>query len=170
MDARIFQPRSGFVQHGAQEGRRKSAAPLNFTLGVIRNECEPRSRVAGDCQQFSCTGALRGHLSEAGRGADCRARGIDGRWTTITTSARITEDVLHAVFHALHQQRVVLEYMILKPNMVVSVRVCAEQATPQQVAQATLTCLRSAMPAAVPGIVFLSGGRTRQPPPLTCMP
>jgi fructose-bisphosphate aldolase class I len=77
---------------------------------------------------------------------------------TLATSARVTEDVLHAVFHALHLQRVALEYMILKPNMVEPGRTCPERATPQQVAQATLICLRS--PAAVPGINFLSGGQS----------
>lgn len=79
---------------------------------------------------------------------------------TLATSARVTEDVLHAVFHALHQQRVALEYMILKPNMVEPGHTCPEPATPQQVAQATLICLRRTVPAAVPGINFLSGGQS----------
>lgn len=79
---------------------------------------------------------------------------------TLAISARVTEEVLHAVFHALHHQRVVLEYMILKPNMVEPGRACPEPATPQQVAQATLICLRRTVPAAVPGIAFLSGGQS----------
>ncbi len=79
---------------------------------------------------------------------------------TLATSARVTEEVLHAVFHALHLQRVALEYMILKPNMVEPGRACPEPATPQQVAQATLICLRRTVPAAVPGIAFLSGGQS----------
>ena len=79
---------------------------------------------------------------------------------TLATSARVTEEVLHAVFHALHLQRVALEYMILKPNMVEPGRACPEPATPQQVAQATLVCLRRTVPAAVPGITFLSGGQS----------
>ena len=78
---------------------------------------------------------------------------------TLATSARVTEEVLHAVFHALHRQRVALEYMLLKPNMVEPGRACPEPATPQQVAQATLVCLRRTVPAAVPGINFLSGGQ-----------
>lgn len=84
---------------------------------------------------------------------------MDGEHT-LATSARVTEEVLHAVFHALHRQRVALEYMILKPNMVLPGSACAEHVTPQQVAQATLTCLRRAVPAAVPGINFLSGGQS----------
>lgn len=79
---------------------------------------------------------------------------------TLATCARVTEEVLHAVFHALHQQRVALECMLLKPNMVVPGSACPEQVTPQQVAQATLTCLRRTVPAAMPGINFLSGGQS----------
>lgn len=78
----------------------------------------------------------------------------------LATSARVTEEVLHAVFHALHLQRVALECMLLKPNMVLPGRACPEFATPQQVAQATLVCLRRTVPAAVPGINFLSGGQS----------
>ncbi len=78
---------------------------------------------------------------------------------TLATCARITEEVLHAVFHALHRQRVALECMLLKPNMVVPGAACSEQAAPEQVAQATLACLRRTVPAAVPGIYFLSGGQ-----------
>jgi fructose-bisphosphate aldolase class I len=79
---------------------------------------------------------------------------------TLAMSARVTEEVLHAVFHALHLQRVSLEYMILKPNMVESGRECPAPASPQEVAQATLICLRRTVPAAVPGINFLSGGQS----------
>ena len=50
--------------------------------------------------------------------------------------------------------------MILKPNMVEPGRACPEAATPQQVAEATLICLRRTVPAAVPGIAFLSGGQS----------
>jgi fructose-bisphosphate aldolase class I len=78
---------------------------------------------------------------------------------TLATSARVTEEVLHAVFHALHRQRVALDCMLLKPNMVMPGAACLEQATPEQVAQATLACLRRTVPAAVPGIYFLSGGQ-----------
>ncbi len=77
---------------------------------------------------------------------------------TLTTAANITDEVLHIVFDALHRQRVVLECIILKPNMVVPGLKCPEQATPEQVARATVACLRRNVPAAVPGIFFLSGG------------
>jgi fructose-bisphosphate aldolase class I len=78
---------------------------------------------------------------------------------SLATCARVTEQVLHAVFHALHRQRVVLERMLLKPNMVVPGDACPEPAAPEQVAEATVACLRRTVPAAVPGIYFLSGGQ-----------
>lgn len=81
---------------------------------------------------------------------------------SIETCALVSEQVLHEVFHALHRQRVVLELMLLKPNMVVPGTRCTEQATPGQVAAATLACLRRAVPAAVSGINFLSGGQSEQ--------
>jgi fructose-bisphosphate aldolase class I len=79
---------------------------------------------------------------------------------SLATCASVTEDVLHAVFHELHRQRVALEHMLLKPNMVVPGIGCSEQATPEQVAQATIVCLQRTVPAAVPGINFLSGGQS----------
>ena len=78
---------------------------------------------------------------------------------TLDDCARVTGEVLHAVFHALHQQRVALEFMLLKPAMVLPGTTCPARATPQQVAAATLTSLRRSVPAAVPGINFLSGGQ-----------
>jgi len=66
---------------------------------------------------------------------------------TLATCARVTEDVLHAVFHALHRQRVALEHMLLKPNMIVPGAAFPGQATPGQVAAATLECLRRTVPA-----------------------
>ena len=72
----------------------------------------------------------------------------------------VTGRVLHAVFDALFEQGVSLEAMLLKPNMVIAGMDCARRASVQEVATATLRCLRRHVPAAVPGIVFLSGGQT----------
>ncbi len=71
----------------------------------------------------------------------------------------VTGSVLHAVFNALVEQRVSLEGMLLKPNMVIPGKQSREQAVVERVASATLRCLRRHVPAAVPGIVFLSGGQ-----------
>ena len=79
---------------------------------------------------------------------------------TIDVCARVTEEVLHAVFHALTQQCVALECMLLKPAMVVPGTTCPTQATPHQIAAVTLTSLRRTVPAAVRGINFLSGGQS----------
>jgi fructose-bisphosphate aldolase class I len=72
----------------------------------------------------------------------------------------VTEATLESVFNELFSQRVVYERMLLKPNMVISGNECSEQASPKQVAEATIRCFRSVVPAAVPGIVFLSGGQS----------
>ncbi len=74
----------------------------------------------------------------------------------------VTEVALHSVFGALTRQRVVLEDMLLKPNMVVSGGSCPQQADVETVATQTVCCLRRAGPAAVPGIVFLSGGQSNE--------
>jgi fructose-bisphosphate aldolase class I len=78
---------------------------------------------------------------------------------TIERCEEVTANVLHAVFNALHDQNVVLEAMLLKPNMVIPAKGCVRQASVNDVATATLRCLRRHVPAAVPGIVFLSGGQ-----------
>lgn len=83
---------------------------------------------------------------------------IDGNHS-MARCDEVTEAVLHAVFHALHQYKVMLEYMVLKPSMVLPGKDVAIKATPQQVAAATVRVLRRTVPAAVPGIYFLSGGQ-----------
>lgn len=76
----------------------------------------------------------------------------------IDRHAEVTEAVQHAVFHALHRHHVVLELMILKPNMVLPGK-DNRRADPDEVAAATLTILKRTVPAAVPSINFLSGGQ-----------
>ena len=78
---------------------------------------------------------------------------------TIERCEEVTGLVLHAVFGALFEQHVFLEGMLLKPNMVIAGKESLRQASVQEVATATLRCLRRHVPAAVPGIVFLSGGQ-----------
>lgn len=79
---------------------------------------------------------------------------------TLEVCERVTDRTLEAVFHELQLQRVLLEGMILKPNMVVSGMQCATQADRKTVAAATLRMLLRRVPAAVPGIAFLSGGQS----------
>src|ERR687885_280167 len=79
---------------------------------------------------------------------------------TIERSFEVTSRTLHAVFTELRDQRVMPEQMLLKPNMVLSGYAAGDQASHDEVAEQTLRCLRRHVPAAVPGIVFLSGGQT----------
>ncbi|MHA1152057.1 MAG: class I fructose-bisphosphate aldolase [Alphaproteobacteria bacterium] len=72
----------------------------------------------------------------------------------------VTEEALATVFAELAVQDVLLEGILLKPNMVISGSSCAEQASVQEVAERTLRCLLRNVPAAMPGIVFLSGGQS----------
>ncbi|MHC4080074.1 MAG: class I fructose-bisphosphate aldolase [Planctomycetota bacterium] len=81
---------------------------------------------------------------------------------TIDRCFEATEAALHATFDALYAQRVVYEQTLLKPNMVLSGKGCPQQASVEEVARQTVRCLRRAVPAAVPGIVFLSGGQTNE--------
>ena len=81
---------------------------------------------------------------------------------TLQRCADVTEQVLHEVFEQLHAQRVMLEGLLLKPNMVSPGLTCTHQDAVDEVADATVTCLLRAVPAAVPGIAFLSGGQAAQ--------
>jgi fructose-bisphosphate aldolase class I len=84
---------------------------------------------------------------------------MDGS-VTLPRCEQVTETVLHRVFRQLDSQGVVLEAMVLKPNMVVAGLACATQPGAAEVAEATLQCLRRSVPAAVAGIAFLSGGQS----------
>jgi fructose-bisphosphate aldolase class I len=81
---------------------------------------------------------------------------------TIARSYAVTTSTLHHVFDELHDQRVAYEGMLLKPNMVMSGYDAPFQAGVQEVADLTLRALRETVPAAVPGIAFLSGGQSDQ--------
>ncbi|MGK2952886.1 MAG: class I fructose-bisphosphate aldolase [Thiobacillus sp.] len=74
----------------------------------------------------------------------------------------VTAQALEAVFAELDAHGVLFEGMLLKPNMVIAGKKCPRQAGVQEVAEATLRCLRRYVPAAVPGIVFLSGGQSAE--------
>lgn len=79
---------------------------------------------------------------------------------TIERCEQVTTWTLETVFTQLYAHRVVLEHMLLKPNMVISGTDAPKQAGVQAIAEATVRCLRRTVPAAVPGVVFLSGGQT----------
>lgn len=74
----------------------------------------------------------------------------------------VTAQVLEAVFAELDAHRVLFEGMLLKPNMVIAGKKCLHQASVQEVAEATIRCMKRYVPAAVPGVVFLSGGQSAE--------
>ena len=86
---------------------------------------------------------------------------MDGSHTA-EDSFVVTEEVLHSVFYELYGQNVLLEGMVLKPNMVLSGYKCSEQASVDDVAEMTVTVLKRCVPSAVPGIAFLSGGQSNE--------
>ena len=79
---------------------------------------------------------------------------------TIEESYQLTTETLYTVFYELAAQGVELEGMVLKPNMVLSGYDCSEQASVKEVAEMTVDCFFNTVPAAVPGIAFLSGGQS----------
>ncbi len=81
---------------------------------------------------------------------------------TIARCEEVTSAVLAVVFQQLVESRVHLEGMVLKPNMVIAGSQCPDQATADEVAGATIRTMRRHVPAAVPGIAFLSGGQTEE--------
>jgi fructose-bisphosphate aldolase, class I len=81
---------------------------------------------------------------------------------TLERCREVTEDVLRTVFIQLYTQGVTMEALILTPNMVFPGSTCPEQEAVDEVADATVRCLLRAVPAAVPGIAFLSGGQSAE--------
>ncbi|MEE8579981.1 MAG: class I fructose-bisphosphate aldolase, partial [Myxococcota bacterium] len=79
---------------------------------------------------------------------------------TLQTCAEVTERTLQRVFRCLFEQRVPLEQILLKPNMVLSGNECPTQASVREVAEQTIESFLRVVPAALPGVVFLSGGQS----------
>lgn len=86
---------------------------------------------------------------------------MDGNHS-LAECAKVTEQVLHTVFEQLYKQKVMLKGMILKPNMVLSGLDSAVQASIDEVAENTINCFLKTVPAAVPGVAFLSGGQSAE--------
>jgi len=78
----------------------------------------------------------------------------------IDTCYDVTEAALRSLFGALYEHNVMLEGVILKASMIIHGKDCAEKASAEEVAELTVRCLKSAVPSAIPGIVFLSGGQS----------
>ncbi len=139
----------GYIQQGARFAKWREVYPITPTnptpLG-LRANAEMLARYAAICQEKGVVPIVEPEVL------------MDGDHD-IDRCAEVTEQVLHSVFHALHLHQVQLEYMILKPNMVLPGKDC-RTAAPNEVAEATLRILRRTVPAAVPSINFLSGGQS----------
>jgi len=117
------------------------------TRGCIEANAQALARYAALCQEGGLVPVVEPEVLMAGE-------------HTLERCFELTEEVLRTVFNQLYIQRVTLEGMILKPNMVLPGLTCPKQETVDAVADATVRCLLRAVPAAVPGIAFLSGGQS----------
>ena len=113
---------------------------------AIKSNAEVLARYAAVCQAMGIVPIVEPEIL------------IDGNHS-IERAAEVSEDVLLEVFKALHRHRVSLEHTVLKPSMVTPGKDTGK-ATPEDVAKATLSVFRRVVPAAIPGIFFLSGGQT----------
>ena len=140
----------GYRQQGARFAKWRAVYNVSDTLpgrAAVEANAECLARYAAICQEAGVVPIVEPEVL------------MDGDHT-MARSAEVHEAVLHEVFHALHRHHVVLEHMLLKPSMVVPGKKQPAQASAAEVAKATLKILRRTVPAAVPGVFFLSGGQT----------
>lgn len=137
-----------YKEKGARFTKWREVYPITDTnpnqLGLTAN-AEMLARYAAVCQELGVVPIVEPEVL------------MDGEHD-IDRAAEVIENVLHEVFHALHQHGVMLEGMILKPSMVTPGKEL-RRATPDEVADATLRVFKRTVPAAVPSINFLSGGQ-----------
>ena len=139
----------GYKAQGARFAKWRDVFHISDTLPsrqAIAANAEVLARYAAVCQSMGIVPIVEPEVL------------IDGRHS-IERCAEVSEAVLRAVFQALYLHRVQLEHIILKPSMVTPGKE-SPQASPERVAEATIEVFRRAVPAAVPGINFLSGGQT----------
>jgi len=116
------------------------------TKGCIESNTNSLARYAALCQEAGLVPMVEPEVL------------MDGTHT-IERCASVTEEVHRSLFRQLYEQRVNLQGIILKPNMILSGKDCPVQVNDDTIAKATIDCLLRSVPAAVPGIVFLSGGQ-----------
>lgn len=117
--------------------------------GCIAANAQTLARYAGLCQEAGLVPVVEPEVLMNGD-------------HTLERCFDVTEKVLHTVFGELYAQRVLFEGMILKPSMVLPGSDCSVQEDPNEVADATVNCLLRSVPAAVPGVAFLSGGQSAE--------
>ena len=119
------------------------------TLACVKSNAHALARYAALCQEAGIVPIIEPEVLMSGA-------------HTLKDCFSITENVLHTVFQQLYIQKVMVEGIILKPNMIVPGLKCTIQESVDEVADATVTCLLRSVPAAVPGIAFLSGGQSAE--------
>jgi fructose-bisphosphate aldolase class I len=119
------------------------------TRGCIEANASALARYAALCQEAGLVPVVEPEVL------------MDGGHT-LERCGEVTEEVLRTVFDQLYRQGVMLEGVILKPNMVLPGSTCPKQETVDEVADAGVRCLLRSVPAAVPGIAFLSGGQSAE--------
>ena len=119
------------------------------TYGCIHANAHALSRYAALCQEADIVPVVEPEVL------------MDGNHT-LQRCFEVTENVLKILFHELYIQRIVLEGMILKPNMVMEGTDATRKSDVAEVADATIKCFLHTVPAVVPGIAFLSGGQSPQ--------
>jgi fructose-bisphosphate aldolase class I len=117
------------------------------TTGAIKANAHALARYAALCQEADIVPIVEPEVL------------MDGNHT-LARCYDVTEAVLKCVFDELYEQRIMLEGMVLKPNMVVPGKKAPHQASVEEVAAATVRVLKNCVPSAVPGIAFLSGGQS----------
>jgi fructose-bisphosphate aldolase class I len=139
-----------YHEMGARFAKWRAVIDVSATLPsdyALRTNAHALARYAALCQEANIVPIVEPEVL------------MDGDHT-IDRCYEVTERTLNLVFNELRDQRVALEGMILKPNMVIAGKKCKQQATVQQVAEYTVRCFLNTVPAAVPGIAFLSGGQS----------
>lgn len=138
-----------YYELGARFAKWRAVITVSNTLpsmNCIKVNADALARYAALCQELGVVPIVEPEVL------------MDGSHT-IERCEEVTSVVLHTVFNSLFDQKIYLEGMLLKPNMVISGKECPKQASTEEVATATLRVLRRHVPCAVPGIVFLSGGQ-----------
>jgi len=141
---------SEYFQMGARFAKWRAVITIGAGIpsrGCIEANAQALARYAALCQEAGLVPVVEPEVLMEGD-------------HTLERCRESTEQVLRTVFRHLYTQRVMLEGMILKPNMVLPGLTCPTQETVDEVADATVKCLLRAVPAAVPGIAFLSGGQS----------
>ena len=139
-----------YAQMGARFAKWRAVFAIGVGIpsrGCIEANAHAFARYAGLCQEAGLVPVVEPEVLMEGD-------------HTLDVCSEATERVLRTVFRELYSQRVELEGMILKPNMVLPGLACPRQNTVEEVADATVRCLLRSVPAAVPGVVFLSGGQS----------